>query len=118
MREGAATSYPESPRGRRQRGFAQYTSIGVIMKPIDIRAKRAEANQLNAKVHVGKNGINDATLVELKRHLKQDKLVKVKLLKSATEGGTTNQAQAEALAEATTSTLIEIRGHTAVFYRK
>ncbi len=56
---------------------------------------------------------------ELDRHLKKDKRVKVRLLRSATEGGEHEQekAQAEGLAEATNSVLVDRRGHTAVFWR-
>jgi len=82
-----------------------------------LRAKRALANQLDVTLHVGKNGINDATVAELKAQLHKKKLVKVRLLKSATEGGSANQEQAEALAAKTDAQLVEVRGHTAVFWR-
>ena len=87
------------------------------MKTKELREKRAAAQSLQPKVHVGKNGISDATIAELDRHLKQDKLVKVRLLPSATEGGAQDAEQAEALATATRSTLIDRRGHTAVYWR-
>lgn len=77
---------------------------------------RADAQKINASVTVGKNGITDATLEELDRHLKKDKLVKVRLLPSATQVDGL-QAQAAAIAERTRSTLIEIRGGTAVYFR-
>lgn len=82
-----------------------------------IQAKRAEAQQIDVTCHVGKNGVNDATVEELNAQLKKRKLVKVRLLKSATEGGAEDHTQAEKLASATHSTLIETRGHTAVFFR-
>lgn len=83
-----------------------------------IQAKRAEAQSIDITCHVGKNGVNDATIQELAAQLKKRKLVKVRLLKTATEGGSENQSQAEKLAEATHSLLIEVRGHTAVFFRQ
>ncbi len=85
-----------------------------------IYEKRSEAQKLAVSVTVGKNGITDATIEELQRHLKKNKLVKVRLLRSATEGGDADQeaAQATRLAEATNSMLIDRRGHTAVFYRR
>ena len=58
-----------------------------------------------------------ATVEELSAQLKKRKLVKVRLLKTATEGGAQDDAQAQQLAEATHATLIEVRGHTAVFFR-
>lgn len=82
-----------------------------------LREKRAQANQLDVTLHVGKNGVNEATVAELKAQLHKKKLVKVRLLKSATEGGEANQAQAEALATQADAQLVEVRGHTAVFWR-
>lgn len=82
----------------------------------DIQQKRAEANQLSVSLQVGKNGINDATITELQGQLKAKRLVKVRLLKSATyESG--DQEQAEKLAEATGAILVEVRGHTAVYWQ-
>lgn len=81
------------------------------------RDLRKQAQRIQPKVHVGKNGITDATIDELRRHLKLDKLVKVRLLPAATEGGAQDQDQAEALAAKTNATLIEVRGHTAVYFK-
>lgn len=87
------------------------------LTPKEIRAKRAAANQLSVTVHVGKDGVSPALVEEMERQLKGKKLVKVRLLPAATEGGAGDQAQAEALAEATRSALVEVRGHTAVYWR-
>lgn len=86
------------------------------MDPKTLRQKKADAQKLPVTVTVGKNGITDATLEELERHLKKEKLVKVRLLKSATyEQGM--QEQAEALAERSGATLIDVRGGTACYWR-
>ncbi len=82
----------------------------------DIQQKRAEANQLSVSLQVGKHGINDATIAELKGQLKAKRLVKVRLLKSATHDSS-DKEQAEKLAEATGSILVEVRGHTAVYWK-
>lgn len=82
-----------------------------------IQQKRAEAQQIDVSLQVGKNGVTPATVEELSAQLKKRKLVKVRLLKTATEGGAQDEGQAAALAAATHSTLIEVRGHTAVFFR-
>lgn len=82
-----------------------------------VQEKRAAAQALDVTLHVGKNGINDATVAELDAQLKKKKLVKVRLLKTATEGGAGDQGQAQKLADGTRSTLIEVRGHTAVYFR-
>jgi RNA-binding protein len=83
----------------------------------DIVAKRSEAQALEVTLQVGKNGVTPSTVEELSGQLKRRKLVKVRLLKTATEGGAQDEAQAQQLAAATNSTLIEVRGHTAVFFR-
>lgn len=82
-----------------------------------IQQKRAEAQSLDVTLQVGKNGVNEQTVAELLAQLKKKKLVKVRLLKTATEGGAADTAQAERLATGTGSTLIEVRGHTAVYFR-
>ena len=82
-----------------------------------IQEKRAAAQQIDVTLHVGKGGVNAATIAELDAQLKKKKLVKVRLLKSATEGGAQDDAQAQGLADATRSVLVEVRGHTAVFFR-
>lgn len=82
----------------------------------DIQQKRSEANAIDVTLHVGKNGVSESTVTELKAQLEKRRLVKVRLLKSATyELGT--QAQAEALAEQSGGILVDVRGHTAVFWK-
>jgi RNA-binding protein len=87
------------------------------LTPDQVRDKRAAANQLAVTLHVGKNGVGETTIAELKAQLHKHKLVKVRLLPSATEGGVNTEAQADALAKGADAQLIEIRGHTAVFWR-
>jgi RNA-binding protein len=82
----------------------------------EIQQKRSEANSLTASVHVGKNGINDATIAELKAQLKARRIVKVRLLPSATHESSAKE-QAEKLAEATGTILVDVRGHTAVLWK-
>lgn len=80
-----------------------------------VQAKRAEAQTLRATLHVGKAGVTDATVAELDTQLQKTRLVKVRLLPTA--AGTDGKAQAARLAVETGSTLIEVRGHTAVLFR-
>ena len=82
-----------------------------------VQEKRAAAQQIDVSLQVGKNGVTPATVEELSAQLKKRKLVKVRLLKTATGGGAEDEGQAKALAEATHSILIEVRGHTAVYFR-
>lgn len=84
---------------------------------IPARDRRRLGQSLDPTVHVGKAGITEATIEELARHLKKDKLVKVRLLPTATDGGTLVKEQADTLAAATHSELVDVRGNTAVYYR-
>lgn len=85
------------------------------MNKKSIQELRAQAQTLNVTVHIGKGGI-DAAVDELKAQIKARKLVKVRLLPAATEGAS-DKEQAEALAEACDATLVEVRGHTAVYWK-
>jgi len=107
------------PVARRPGALTSHACLAatVALDPDRIRDLRAQANQLAVSLHVGKNGVTDATVAELKAQLHKRKLVKVRLLKSATEGGAGDASQAEDLARRTDATLVEVRGHTAVYWR-
>lgn len=77
---------------------------------------KAQANQLSPILNIGKNGVTDTLIEELNKQIKANRLVKIKVLKSAEEGKDL-EAIAEEIAAATRSTLIEIRGRTVVLYR-
>ncbi|RXA21271.1 YhbY family RNA-binding protein [Methanosarcina sp. MSH10X1] len=77
---------------------------------------KAEANQLSPILNIGKNGVTDTLVEELNKQIKANRLVKVRVLKSAEEGKDL-QAIAEEIAASTRSTLIEVRGRTVVLYR-
>ena len=77
---------------------------------------KSEANQISPILNIGKNGVTDTLIEELNKQIKANRLVKVKVLKSAEEGKEV-KAIAEEIADATKSTLIEVRGRTVVLYR-
>ncbi len=77
---------------------------------------KAEANQISPILNIGKNGVTDTLIEELNKQIKANRLVKVRVLKSAEEGKDL-KAIAEEIAGATRSTLIEVRGRTVVLYR-
>jgi RNA-binding protein len=77
---------------------------------------KAEANQLSPILNIGKNGVTDTLIEELNKQIKANRLVKIRVLKSAEEGKDL-KAIAEEVAAATKSTLIEVRGRTVVLYR-
>jgi len=84
---------------------------------MDIFKLKRDSAQLTPLLNIGKNGVTDSLIEELLRQIKRNKLVKVKILKSA-QGDMDRKAIAEELAKRTGSQLIEIRGSSAVLYRK
>lgn len=77
---------------------------------------KSEANQINPILNIGKNGVTETLIEELNKQMKINRLVKVRILKSAEEGKDV-KVIAEEIANATRSTLIEVRGRTVVLYR-
>ena len=77
---------------------------------------KSDANKISPILNIGKNGVTDNLIEELNKQIKANRLVKVKVLKSAEEGKDLKTI-ADELAEATRSTLIDIRGRTVVLYR-
>ncbi|WP_224269249.1 YhbY family RNA-binding protein [Haloprofundus salinisoli] len=75
---------------------------------------RKEAHDLDVTVWVGKSGIAAVT-EELRDQLDERKLVKVKFLRAA-RGGSSTEELADELAEAVNAELVETRGNTAVFH--
>ena len=75
---------------------------------------RKEAHDLDVTVWVGKSGV-DAVVDELADQLDDRKLVKVKFLRAA-RGGTTTDELADELADAVNADLVETRGNTAVLH--
>ncbi|WP_227130575.1 YhbY family RNA-binding protein [Halorubellus salinus] len=76
---------------------------------------RKEAHDLDVTVWVGKAGI-ESVVDELSDQLAARDLVKVKFLRAA-RGGTSTEELAEELAELTNAELFETRGNTGVLYR-
>lgn len=75
------------------------------------RARRI--HELDATLRVGKGGV-DPVADELASQLEDRDLVKVKVLRAA-RGGTTTPELAEDLADLAGATVVQTRGHTAVF---
>jgi RNA-binding protein len=77
---------------------------------------KSDASKISPILNIGKNGVTDTLIEELNKQIKANRLVKVKVLKSAEEGKDLKTI-ADELAEATRSTLIDVRGRTVVLYR-
>jgi RNA-binding protein len=76
---------------------------------------KSRAHDVDVTVWVGKSGIEPVT-EELSDQLADRELVKVKFLRAA-RGGTTTDDLAADLAERTGADLVDTRGHTAVYHR-
>jgi RNA-binding protein len=75
-----------------------------------------EATKIKPIINIGKNGITDSVVEEIKKQVKANRLIKIKMLKTSSEGEDI-KTSAEKLAEATKTTLIDVRGSTVVLYR-
>ena len=87
---------------------------------MDIQKLKAQATEIDATIWVGKNGLTDSVVRELKDQLKSKRLVKVKILKNAVEEIPRNRIARE-LEEHSGAKLLDIRGGVAVYlspYRK
>lgn len=93
-----------------------FINRGRAMEKEKLYRLKAEANQLTPILNIGKNGITDTLLEELNKQIKANRLVKVRVLKSAEEGKDLKTI-AEEIAATTKSTIIELRGRTVVLYR-
>ena len=82
----------------------------------EIQALRASAQALPVAFQIGKSGVTDGVVKELQTWLMREPLVKVRMLKSAL-GDEDITATARDLAAKARVTFVEVRGHTAVFYR-
>ncbi|WP_255169666.1 YhbY family RNA-binding protein [Natrononativus amylolyticus] len=82
---------------------------------MDRQELKRRAHDLDVTVWVGKGG-PEAVVDELNDQLANENLVKVKFLRAARAGGSTEE-KARELAEAVNADLIETRGHTAVVHR-
>ncbi len=85
-----------------------------------IRKNKSEKNtavsiKLAPSIWIGKNGINDAVVRELKQQLKTNKLVKVRILRNALASSMSRHHIAEHLERLSGAPLIELKGHTAVY---
>ncbi len=76
---------------------------------------RGKAQSLPCTLHIGKDGVTDTVLEELSRQLKKNKLVKVKVLPAVEDE---RKALGRELADATSSTMIEVRGRTVVLAKE
>lgn len=65
------------------------------------------ANEINATVHVGKDGLDQGLFDEITTQLKKNRLIKVKVLSNSDEGA---KDAAAAIEENTGAVIVDVRG--------
>jgi len=86
------------------------------MDPRERQRLRDEARGLEASMSVGKGGLGEGVVAEIRRQLEAHGLVKLRLLEAARQDED-RHAMAERLAQACGAELVEVRGFTVVLYR-
>jgi RNA-binding protein len=71
----------------------------------------------NPTVWIGKEGLTVQSLNEIEKQLKKNKMVKIKILKSALQQEKAKKIATKA-AEETKALLVDLRGHVFMLYRK
>lgn len=79
------------------------------------KSKEQRIHDLDATLRVGKSGV-ESVVDELDTQLDNESMVKVKFLRAA-RGGTTSEELADDLADRVNADVIRVRGHTAVMER-
>ena len=91
-----------------------------MSKAIPPRMKRRikrEFSMEKATVRIGKSGVTQQLLDEIDRQLEKNEIVKIKILKSALTEKKAKDVASE-VAEKTNASLVEVRGHTFILYRR
>jgi len=81
-------------------------------KKLNKKELKGKGTVLKATMHIGKDGVTDGLVAELKNQMKANRLVKVKVLASSAN---MKREMAEDLASRAGAVLIEVRGNTILF---
>jgi len=90
------------------------------MSELTARMKRRIKRRLGEErptIWIGKNGASQESLKEIEKQLEKKKMVKIKILKSALEEDEAKEI-ASRIAEQTGASLVEVRGHTFMLYKR
>ena len=66
-------------------------------------------------INIGKSGVNDNVIEEIKRQLKANEIVKLKFAKNIARD---KDAYIDEILKKTRAKLVDVRGHVAVIYKK
>ena len=86
------------------------------MTPAKRRFVKHALSTESPTIRIGKAGCTEQLLKEIEKQLDKNKMVKVKILKSALAEGETKQI-ASKIAQQTEASLVEARGHTFMLYK-
>ena len=90
------------------------------MSKITTRMKlhvRHKLKDENPTAWIGKEGLTPQLAAQIDKQLENNKMVKVRILKTALQQNTANEIATKA-AEQTNSSLVEVRGHVFILYRR
>ena len=87
------------------------------MTPGKKRFVKRKLSEARPTVWIGRGGASEDLRNEVDKQLEKNKMVKVKILKSALAADEAKQI-ATKIAEQTRSSLVEVRGHTFMLYRR
>jgi len=82
-----------------------------------IKELRERAKHLEPAIRLGKNGLTDNVIEEIKKRLKKDNMIKIKMLNTFIDNNDKKQA-AKDLAEKTDSILVDRVGFVVVLLKK
>jgi RNA-binding protein len=91
------------------------------LSKITTRMKRHVRHVLkdeNPTIWIGKEGLTPQLSSEIEKQLQKNKMLKVRILPAALAGDNTAQSIATSAAEQTGSSLVEVRGHVFILFRK
>lgn len=84
-----------------------------------IKELKSKATAIKNFTSLGKNGITDNLIIQIKNYLKANKLCKIKVLRSfLDESGMDKKVVAEELAQKTGSELVQLVGLNVVLYKR
>ncbi len=83
----------------------------------DLNKIRAKAVEMEPIIRIGKKGITPEIIEEIGKHLKKRKLIKIKMLKSASDTNDRKEVAKE-ISDKTGSEVVQQIGQVIVLYRK
>lgn len=90
------------------------------MSKLSVGAKRRIRRKLSMErptIWIGKGGASQEMLNEIEKQLEKKQMIKIKILKNALKTDEATQV-ASKIAEKTAASLVEVRGHTFMLYKR